>query len=103
MPAKQKERPPMDTSDWTVVRPDQHYADVWNREALDKVRMDAYKEMESENQIWIDKITYDKGTGKVVVEYRSTVPHEWILDELRKRVAEREKPQFTSVEQLAML
>ena len=85
----------------TVISPSMPFADVWKREHLDKVRMDAYHQLEAENQIWLDKITFDKTTGIVVVEYRATVPHEWILDELKKRVAPQ--PKFTPVEQISML
>lgn len=90
------------TSDWSVHRPDQYYADVWKREKLDSVRMAAYREMESSNQIWIDKVSFNKAAGLVVIEYRSAIPHEWILDEL-KRLVESCSPKFPEVEQLAAL
>ena len=100
--AKKKEKPPVDTSGWDVVRPFQHYADVWKREDLDSLHMGAYKEMEAANQLWIDHITFDKTTNLVVVEYRSTVPHEWILEEMKKLI-ELVPPRFPEVEQVTML
>jgi hypothetical protein len=69
-----------------VVKPDMFYADVWPRQSLDKERMQAYKEMELEGQIQILKITYSKQNQIVVIEYRSAIPHEWVLDDLRKRI-----------------
>ena len=90
------------TSDWSVHRPDQYYADVWSRDKLDSLRMGAYREMESSNQIWIDKVSFNKVAGIVVIEYRSTIPHEWILDEMKKMV-ESVSPKFPQVEQLVAL
>ena len=100
--AKEKKRAPINTSSWDVVRPNIQCADVWNREDLDSLRMGAYKELEAANQIWIDKITYNKESGMVVVEYRSTVPHEMILMDL-KGLIESVPPVFTPVEQLTIL
>ena len=100
--ARKNDGTAVDTSNWSAHRPDQHYADVWKREALDSVRMGAYREMEAANQIWIDKVSYNKAEGLVVVEYRSAVPHEWILDELKKMI-ESVPPKFAQVEQLSAL
>lgn len=85
----------------TIVEPILPYADVWWRNDLDQTRMDAYSQLEKEGQMKIDKITFNKEENMVVVEYRTTIPHEWILEELKKRVQpSRRTPE---VEQVSML
>ena len=70
----------------TNVKPFMFYADVWRREKFDKTRMAAYKVMENEKQIEILKVTFSKTDGMVVIEYRSTMPHEWVIEELKNRL-----------------
>ena len=71
----------------TPVRPMLPYADVWRRESLDSARMNAYRTLEAEGQLRLGKITYNRSEGLVVIEYQTTIPHEWVLQELKKRVA----------------
>lgn len=71
----------------TPVRPMLPYADVWRREKLDSARMNAYRTMEAEGQLKLGKITYNRSEGLVVIEYRTTIPHEWVLQELKKLVS----------------
>ena len=94
MKKKSDSLPPLPLAN--IVKPFLFYADVWNRERLDQTRMNAYKEMESENQIQILKVMFSKKDQIVVIEYKSTMPHEWVLDDLKKRVAEK-------MEQLSLL
>ena len=77
----------------TIAEPMMPYADVWWRNDLDKTRMDAYAELEKEGQLKINKITYNKENEMVIVEYRTTIPHEWILEELKRRVCPMKKAQ----------
>ena len=48
----------------------------------------AYKAMIGEGQILKHHVIYNRTTGSTTVEYSSTVPHEWILEELGKLVRE---------------
>ena len=85
----------------TIVEPILPYADVWWRNDLDQTRMDAYTQLEKEGQLKIEKITFNKEQAMVVVEYRTTIPHEWILEELKKRV--QPTPKEPEVVQMNML
>ena len=84
--ATKKIDPPLPPLPGTKVKPFMFYADVWRREKFDKNRMAAYKVMENEKQIEVLKITYSKADGMVVIEYRSAMPHEWVIEELKKRL-----------------
>lgn len=95
-PNKKTDLPPIKGE---PIKPFMFFADVWKREDLNEVRMKAYKHMEAAGQLQIVSIIYSKANGKVVVEYRSSMPHEWLLDDLRNWVKEQEKPP----EQIAMV
>lgn len=62
-------------------------ADIWNRDRLDKAHMDAYKSVEASGLIKINKVHYSKSERKVVIEYLSAAPIEWIREALKKAVA----------------
>lgn len=59
--------------------------DLWQPGQLSKHKMDAYKALRDTGDIRIKRVTYYKGTGYVIVEYWSTLPHEWTLDALRAK------------------
>jgi len=48
----------------------------------------AYKEMIDKGQILKQHASYNTATGSTIVEYFSTIPHEWILEELGQIVRE---------------
>ena len=74
------------------VDPMIYVADVWPRAKFQKPIMDAYKELEKANGIWIRKVIYNKQTEMVVIEYESNVPEQWTHDLLKKLV--RQQPSF---------
>ena len=73
--------------DMTPVKPFIKCVDYWP-EKISPFHMAAYKEMISEGQILKHHIIFNKTTGSTTVEYYSTVPHEWILEEMGKLVRE---------------
>ena len=48
-------------------------------------KLAAYKQLIEEGQIRKHHVIYERGTGRTVVEYYAIAPHEWILEELRRR------------------
>lgn len=95
MAFKQQEvQPPLQGE---IVKPFMFYADVWQRKRFDKVRMQAYKQMETEGQIQVIKVTFSKSDQLVVMEYKTIAPHEWILDQLKERVKEMLAPEQTEM------
>ena len=48
-------------------------------------KLNAYKELIAEGQIRKQHVIYDRKRGSTTVEYYSIAPHEWILEEMRKR------------------
>jgi len=97
MPAKSEERSLKDLFPGRIIKPFMFYADVWKRSAFDQPRMQAYKQLESENQIQIMKVTFSKATQMVVIEYKANMPHEWVIDELKKRVVRKAPEQLSLV------
>ena len=59
--------------------------DLWQPGQLSAHKMDAYKALRETGEIRIKRVTYSKETGFVIVEYWSTLPHEWTLDALRAK------------------
>ena len=84
--------------EYEIVKPIMFFADVWPRDSMDQTRMQAYKQLESENQIRVTKVTYNKPTELLVIEYKSTIPHEWVIDELKKRVSPARKDEQMKLE-----
>ena len=60
------------------------YRDVWKMHIPDN-KLDAYKSMIDDGHIQKHRVIYDRSTGSTTVEYYAIAPHEWILDELKKR------------------
>ena len=60
------------------------YRDVWKMHIPDN-KLDAYKSMIDDGHIQNHRVIYDRSTGSTTVEYYAIAPHEWILDELKKR------------------
>lgn len=59
-------------------------ADFWPRKSLDKLHMDAYKKVENDGIIRVKRVIFIKKLDRVVVEYMSQIPAEWVKDHLRK-------------------
>lgn len=68
----------------TKVKPFIKCIDYWPGH-IPQDKLDAYKQLIEENQIQKHHVIMNRNSGSTTVEYYSTVPHEWILDELRKR------------------
>lgn len=71
----------------TEVKPFIKCVDYWPQK-IPPTHLAAYKAMISEGQILKHHVIYNRGTGSTTVEYSSTVPHEWILEEMGKLVRE---------------
>ena len=48
-------------------------------------KLQIYKEMIQEGQIRKHHVIYNREAGSTTVEYYAIAPHEWILEEMRKR------------------
>lgn len=68
----------------TKVKPFIKCIDYWPGH-IPQNKLEAYKQLIEEKQIQKHHVIMNRNSGSTTVEYYSTVPHEWILDELRKR------------------
>ena len=68
----------------TQVKPFIKCVDFWP-DRIPKDKLEAYRQLIAEEQIRKHEVVYNRETGSVTVEYYSTVPHEWILEELSRR------------------
>ena len=68
----------------TQVKPFIKCVDYWP-EHIPPEKLDAYKQLIEEDQIQKHHVIYDQYAGSTTVEYYAIAPHEWILDELRRR------------------
>jgi hypothetical protein len=48
-------------------------------------KLEAYRQMIQEGQIRKHHVIYDRRVGSTIIEYYSTIPHEWILEEMKRR------------------
>lgn len=69
------------------VRPTIHCVDVWPG-GLGKDKLRAYKAMIDAGQITKRKAIVNQRTGAVLVDYLSTIPHEWIREEMGRIAGE---------------
>lgn len=68
----------------TEVKPFIKCVDYWP-EQIPENKLAAYKQLIDEGQILKHHVIYERGTGRTAVEYYAIAPHEWILEELRRR------------------
>ena len=68
----------------TEVKPFIKCVDFWPEHIPDE-KLAAYKQLISEGQIRKHHVIYNRRTGSTTVEYYSTVPHEWVREELKRR------------------
>jgi hypothetical protein len=68
------------------VKPFVHCVDYWPKYIAPE-KLAAYKQLIEEKQIRKHHVIYDRNTGSTTVEYYAIAPHEWILEELRRRSA----------------
>ena len=68
----------------TQVKPFIKCIDYWP-EMIPPEKLAAYKQLIAEGQIRKHHVLYARGSGRTVVEYYAIAPHEWILEELKRR------------------
>lgn len=68
----------------TLVKPFIKCVDYWPRE-IPPSCLRAYRALIDEGQILEHNYVYNTTTHAVTLEYYAAMPHEWVLDELRKR------------------
>ena len=61
------------------------YKDTWTRQIPDN-KLAAYRALIDEGQIRVHHVIYNRHTGSTTVEYYAIAPHEWILQEMAKRL-----------------
>ena len=66
------------------IKPFIKCVDHWP-EMIPQEKLKAYKELIEEGQIMKHHVLVNRATGATVIEYYSIAPHEWILEELRRR------------------
>ena len=67
----------------TEVKPFIKCVDYWSQ-PIPPEKLKAYKQLIADGQIRKHHVIVNRMTGSTTVEYFATVPHEWILDLLRK-------------------
>ena len=68
----------------TEVKPFIKCVDYWPGH-IPPDRLEIYRQMVEEGQIRKHHVTYGRKSGCTVVEYFAIAPHEWILDEMKRR------------------
>ena len=69
----------------TKVEPFIKCVDYWPVK-IPPEKLAAYKQLIEEGQIRKHHVVYNRRTGSTTVEYFAIAPHEWIREELAKRV-----------------
>ena len=68
------------------IKPFIKCVDYWP-EQIPPEKLEAYRQLIEEGQIRKHHVIYDRTTSSTTVEYYAIAPHEWILEELRRRSA----------------
>ena len=71
----------------TKVKPLIRCIDHWP-ERIPPEKLEIYKDMISEGQIRKHQVIHNRRTGSTTIEYYAIAPHEWILEEMKKRSEE---------------
>ena len=69
----------------TEIRPFIRCTDYWP-DGVPERKMDIYRRLIAEGQIRGHHIIVNRKTRATVVEYDAIAPHEWIREEMRKRI-----------------
>ena len=75
------------TATMTKVEPFIKCVDYWPDE-IPQNKLRAYKSLIDEGQIVKHHVMFNERTGSTTIEYYSIAPHEWILEELKRRFNE---------------
>ena len=60
------------------------YRDTWKRH-IPNEKLSAYKQLIDDGKIHVNQVVYERSTGITTVEYDSEMPHEWVIEELKRR------------------
>lgn len=69
----------------TEIKPFMKCVDYWP-EHIQPEKLAAYKKLIGDGQIKKHHVIHNRQTGSTIVEYYAIMPHEWVLEELRKVV-----------------
>ena len=69
----------------TKIKPFIKCVDYWP-EHIPPEKLASYKQLIEEGQIRKHHVIVNRQTGSTTVEYYSTIPHEWILQEMARRL-----------------
>ena len=69
----------------TEVKPFLKCVDFWP-DGIPERKLAIYKQLIAEGQIMKHHVLVNKRTHATTVEYYSTIPHEWILQEMARRL-----------------
>ena len=58
--------------------------DTWPPFTLSEYAMMAYKALEADGAIRIEKVSISKTTGRTDVRYFAQIPHDWVLQRLKE-------------------
>lgn len=76
--------------DMVRVEPFVQCIDCWPGR-IPKEKLAAYKQLIAEGMILKPHVLYSRKTGRTFVRYEAIAPHEWILEEMKRRVENGEK------------
>jgi len=68
----------------TQIKPFIKCIDFWPVQ-IPPEKLAAYKQLIAEGQIMRHHVIVNQATGATTIEYYSTIPHEWVREELAKR------------------
>ena len=72
---------------YTRAQPGLYCSDAWHPiESFTPIKQRAYKIMEERGEIQIIKVTGSRSKDRIVIEYYSTIPKDWIHSALKKIV-----------------
>lgn len=74
----------------TEIQPFIRCVDYWPVRLTPEI-LAAYKAMIEKGQITRQHVIFNKAAGSTTIEYFSTVPHEWIREEMKALVREEMK------------
>lgn len=60
------------------------YCDTWKRH-IPPEKLKAYRSLIDSGEIQVQRVAYAREQKVTVVEYDAISPHEWVLEELKKR------------------
>ena len=74
----------------TEIKPFIRCIDFWPMQ-IPPEKLAAYKQLIEEGQIRKHHVIFNRQTGSTTVEYYSTIPHEWVLEEMKRRLEHYEQ------------